>query len=117
MNQDPAYLSTTTTCRLLPRGVEALRIHPRASQGRSMQDRASELPRIPLLRASVNRDRAAIAVDRKCTQRPAVVGIHIAAQANRSTEELSPRNGRAAAHPLVQPQGRELRVEGGAKER
>src|SRR5215208_953688 len=82
-----------------------------------IQDPANGLPRNPLSRHLGNRDRAAIAVDRRCTQRPAVVGIHIAAQANRSTEELSPRNGRAAAHPLVQPQGRELRVEGGAKQR
>jgi hypothetical protein len=44
-------------------------------------------------------------------------GIHIAAPANRSTEKLSPRNGRAPTHALVQPQEWELRVEGGAKER
>jgi hypothetical protein len=52
-----------------------------------------------------------------CSRRPAVVGIHIAASANRSTEELSSRYGRVATHPLVQPQGRELRVEGGTKDR
>ena len=76
-----------------------------------------ELLRMILLVTRVNEDQAAIAVDRKCTQQPVVVGIHIAAPANRSTEESSPRNGRAATHALVQPQGRELRVEGGAKER
>src|SRR5215203_867427 len=52
-----------------------------------------------------------------CTQQPAVVGIQIAAPANWSAKELSSRNGRSPTHALVQPQRRELRVEGGAKER
>src|SRR5215208_72164 len=57
MNQDPAYLSSTTICRPISRAVTGLRSHPRGSQGRSMQDPASELRRIPLPRNSVNKAR------------------------------------------------------------
>src|SRR5215213_10241812 len=55
MNQDPAYPSTTTTCRPLPRVVVARRSHPRGSGGRFMQERASELRRISLPRTRVNK--------------------------------------------------------------
>src|SRR5215216_6008516 len=51
----PASSCTTTICRSPSRGVDGLRSHPRASRGRSMQDPASELPRIPLPRRWVNR--------------------------------------------------------------
>src|SRR5215204_2196921 len=51
----PASSCTTTICRSPSRGVDGLRSHPRASRGRSMQDPASELPRIHLLRGWVNK--------------------------------------------------------------
>src|SRR5829696_3941304 len=50
----PASSCTTTICRSPSRGVDGLRSHPRASRGRSMQDPASELPRISLPRTWVN---------------------------------------------------------------
>src|SRR5215204_6328357 len=52
----PASSCTTTICRSPSRGVDGLRSHPRASRGRSMQDPASELPRISLLGNWVNTD-------------------------------------------------------------
>src|SRR5215204_3659742 len=51
----PASSCTTTICRSPSRGVDGLRSHPRASRGRSMQDPASELPRISLPRTTVNK--------------------------------------------------------------
>src|SRR5215218_10269452 len=51
----PASSCTTTICRSPSRGVDGLRSHPRASRGRSMQDPASELPRISLPRTPVNK--------------------------------------------------------------
>src|SRR5215218_824173 len=47
--QQFASLCSTTRCRPLSRGVKRLRSHLRGPGGRSMQDRASELPRTPLL--------------------------------------------------------------------
>src|SRR5215212_8530048 len=55
MNQYLAYPSNTTTCRPILRAVTGLRCHSRGSQGRSMQDPASELPRIPIPRTPVNK--------------------------------------------------------------
>jgi hypothetical protein len=50
----PASSCTTPTCRSPCRGVKGLRSHPRSSQERSMQDPASELRRISLLRGWMN---------------------------------------------------------------
>jgi hypothetical protein len=44
-----ASLSSTTTCRPLASVVDALSGHPRGSEGVSMQDPASELPRTYIL--------------------------------------------------------------------
>src|SRR5215213_9263445 len=48
-------LCSTTTCRPLLRGVESLRRRSRGSQRRTMQDPASELPRIPILGTWMNK--------------------------------------------------------------
>src|SRR4028118_2198087 len=53
--QDRAYPPSTTTGRLLSRGVTGLRSHLRGSQERSMHGTATGFRRMPLLRGWVNR--------------------------------------------------------------
>src|SRR5829696_4924764 len=55
MNQDPASLSSTTTCRSGSRGVKGPRSQPRGSGGGSIHDPACELPRILLPRTPMNK--------------------------------------------------------------
>jgi hypothetical protein len=50
-----AYPSSAPTWRPPARGGQALKSHPRGSEGACMQDPASELPRIPIPRTPVNR--------------------------------------------------------------
>src|SRR5215211_2243337 len=52
MNQDPAYPSSTTTCRSPRPAAKTLRWPSGGSERRSMQDRGYELPRILILRLS-----------------------------------------------------------------
>ncbi len=54
---DSGSLCKTTTCIHPPAVVDALSDDPRASEGQSMQDLASERPRIYLPRTPVNRER------------------------------------------------------------
>src|SRR5215208_2863821 len=62
MKQDPASLSNTTTCREPSRGGDALRTHPRRSQGSSMHYAGYELRRIPRMRTSPYHQNADFAV-------------------------------------------------------